>query len=303
MDELSTYLSQNYNSYLTGYQDCNILLWGLPTKNYSVPKFISAIVGLNYNPNNITRDEAAIMLRRYYKSYKMFYRICQYGEKLTHQCNLPFVIIAYPKIEGYRHCEWEGSIAKYELDKVKFLMYQIPDKNAPGKLLTGKELREMLCLLVGAEKAEVIGTRKPKNKRIADYFQYWSRNYMPSSITKLDVDGGFFYNGNSRVFVEIKRSAKPPIPNWRPYVNDKANYRLQYDFCSVTGMDCWILHHEGLDNPCTPDTVISYFNVDGFKENKLNPDDFLSYKAMQLRLPLGGENSLDSIIRKEYGME
>ena len=302
MDQLSQYLLQHYNSYLTGYQDCNMLLWGLPQQEYSVPKFMSMVVGFNYDPNKFDVNQSKRLINYFYNTNEKFRKIINYGKAITEKSRLPFIVLLYPSLDKFRKVQWEKSEEKYAFKDVSFGIYEINSQSIQLDVMRGSSLREKLCELIGSENIRVQGTSKAKNKSIADYFQYWSRAYMPSSLTKIDIDGGFFDNGTNQIFVEIKRSNVPPIPEWRPYTRDKANFRLQYDFCRETDMACWILHHDGLSSNYDDNTIISFFDVERWNDNPRNPADFFIYKQMVPELLLGGENSLDSIIRNEYHM-
>ena len=47
-DELDEYLKRNYpENYISGEQDCNLLLWG---KNGTEPKMFSLNIGVEYSP-------------------------------------------------------------------------------------------------------------------------------------------------------------------------------------------------------------------------------------------------------------
>lgn len=304
MDQLSYYLSNTYDSYITGFQDCNILIWGKPQQSITVPRFLSVTLGCEYNPMYLDQNTGKNYFMYAYNRNKGFHKMYSYGYHMAKNSNLPFIVILYPSLSAMRDCQWTNTESQYPFDKIRFLLVVIKKEENPiVEALDGKMLKERLCSLIGTENIEICGTSKEKNKTIADFFHYWSRQYLPSALTKLDIDGGFFNNGTDQIFVEIKRSNKPPIPKWRPYFKDKPNYRLQYSFCAETGIECWILHHDGLSKVCTEDTVISYFNVGGWEENPKRAREFLLYRDMILQLRLKGEYSLDSILRKTYRMQ
>lgn len=106
---------------------------------------------------------------------------------------------------------------------------------------------------------------KEVNHHTADFFHSWSRKHLPSGaagVIKCDLDGVFFvqWKSPSNIIVEIKRSAIPNIPEWKPRPADYSGLNFLRNVAHSLGFSFWIMHHEGTN--LLPDTQIAVFNVD-----------------------------------------
>lgn len=95
MDELNEYLKNCYpNNYISGYQDCNLLLWG---KDGTIPKLFSLIIGIEYEPYVGMRGGKSIsdVLSSKYRTDISFNRLMKYGERIAKLSNRPFITLVY----------------------------------------------------------------------------------------------------------------------------------------------------------------------------------------------------------------
>jgi len=113
-------------------------------------------------------------------------------------------------------------------------------------------------------------TVKPVNRYTHDFFHLWSRENLPSGdngVIKCDMDGCFVDPELflPRVLVEIKRSNRPPIPDWKPYSVDFTSLSLLYNVVNAIGAELWILHHSTPpeDNDFNDKNLLSLFKVNG----------------------------------------
>ena len=134
------------------------------------------------------------------------------------------------------------------------------------------------------------GTTKQEKSALSDSFHYWSRMSLSKSITKLDVDGIIVNDsGDKGILIEIKRSSRPPIPQWTPYLSDRSNYALEAKYSRAVEAYFWLLHHES--RQCHDKEVISFYDISGVDEEK--EEDFLLTRDTVLEYSLTGADSLD----------
>ncbi len=288
MDQLNNYLLHTYNNnYITGIQDCNLLVWGAAGAAEHTPKFCSLIVGFEYDPHAITQTQAENFILSLKSRTIVYDKLYAYGLKFAESIGIPFVIIVYPCLRNEYENNWEESKQRYPEANVMFYYKNITAGRS--SVFRGAELRSQIYGDLQVSYRDE-GTTKDKNQRIADYFHLWSRDYLSKSLTKFDLDGFIFGNEKSAL-IEFKRSNIPHIPLWYP-IYDRPDYKLQLLFARSIGADFWLLHHE--DEECRPDTNISFFKI----ENVTDEDQYFlknSFRAMSLALQ--GDNSLDAIIR------
>ena len=288
-DELSTYLSNKYEYYVTGEENANLVLYGSTDENgIVVPRFLAMQLGINYNPYIEDIQEIKNKIQIKYKKGAKLKLLLQCGRRFALMGRIDYLLICYPSLPQY-NSKWEESVKEYEMDKVKFYIYT--PRNDERKLINGKMLREKICEKLN-NKSRTIGTKKSKNKSLADYFHLWSGENLPSSIVKLDIDG-LFLKENDQILVEIKRSNIPPIPKWHPYKDDAPDFRLLDAFAKKIDAQFWLLHHDG-KNECSAETIISFYDIDCYEESQ---DVFLKYRKSIDMLKLEGENSLETIIK------
>ena len=290
MDELSDYLKMNYSkSYITGMEDCNLLLWGVQKEN--IPKLCTLTIGIEYDPYNLTAETIKKILNNKYKTDAAFNRLVDFGSHFSKSSNIALVIIVYPSLRKKYNTRWEETRTIYNEEKVLFYFTSLSDAKE-GSVISGKELRSRIYKYLGKEFSDC-GTSKEKNKKLADYFHMWSRDFLSKNLIKFDIDGFIISDDKEKgVLIEIKRSNKPPIPDWKPYSADKPDYELQYSFAKQIDAAFWLLHHE--PGQCSDNTIISFFDIIGVDTSKSK--NFLICSREHLQLPLKGNNSLDKII-------
>lgn len=271
-DQLSKYLSEHYRSYITSFDDVSILLW---QADQHKPYLFTIIVGMDYRPFEKVEFPNNIWNRRYVQDYR-FKNIIEFAKALANKRDF-VCVIGFPRIEEYKANSWEGSEKKYPQDQVRFIFAEITGNKNDIKHYSGHELRKQIHSKLGVNNSDNIKTAKSLNKHLADYFQYWSRTFLATRITKLDIDGGFFVGeNNEKILIEIKRSNRPPLYQWRPYIADKANYALEYEFCKRNEIYFWLLHHTGTET-ITSESKISFFEINDVKRTSDSPSDFLRY--------------------------
>ncbi len=293
-DELDLYLRNRYpNNYWSGDKDCNLLIWGA---DGTVPKMCSLNYGIEYDPltGKTEGQNVKDILNAKYKTHQMFKRLISYGTKLAQKCNIPFVVIVYPSMRKEYDGRWEATETLYNRNQVTFYWYKLGEI---GECISGEELKKRIyCYFGKLYKDE--GTSKDKNKRLSDYFHYWSRESLSGGITKIDVDGVIVDNsGENGVLIEIKRSSKPPIPIWKPYLSDKSNYALESRYSKMIDAYFWLLHHES--RACHDKEIISFYDIKDVNEKCT--EDFLITENTVLEYCLTGEDSLDVRIEKFIG--
>lgn len=304
-DQLNQYLLSTYSSYFSGSNGSDILLWSSAKYN-SIPQICSLNVGMDFDLEAIAANGEDIekyirkKLNQKYCDDKMFKRTLNWGKMIAQVGNTRFVTIVYPSFDKYKLKEWHGLEKKYPFSEVKFFYKDFTCGGKSG-LVSGESLRKEIHHLLSISNQR-IGTNKEENRQIADYFHYWSRNYLSPEIVKNDVDGGFFDSQTSEsVLIEIKRSNKPQLEKWWPYKEDRANYYMEFQFCSKNNLHYWILHHTG-KNKIDSNSRISFFDV-----NNVDPQcatsHFItvnnSYCKDQIEImPLSGRNSLENELEK-----
>lgn len=295
MDELDEYLKRNYpENYISGEPDCNLLLWG---KNGTDPKMFSLNIGIEYNPlEGLKEKTIADILNQKYQSNSSFKRLMQYGEKIATKSRMPFIIIGYPSLRFSFDGRWADTEHIYARRQVVFYWLDI-SKKTEGKIsheiINGDQLKQYIYSTLEV-KFNDEGTGKDENSHLSDYFHFWSRQTLSRNITKLDIDGVIINNaGNRGVLVEIKRSSKPPIPNWKPKY-DKSNYILESNYAKRILSYFWLLHHES--RACDDDEIVSFYNIVDIDNNQ--SIDFVICDETILEMNVSGENSLKEKIRK-----
>lgn len=287
MDELNTYLTNKYPEYIAGRMDCNLLIWGTDENAEQLPKLCTLIVGVEYNPLEATKEQVTTLLNQKYASDNHFKNMYEFGAEIAERGSVPYVVIGFPALRSDYNNRWEQTAEIYPVEAVKFFLHELPSKL--GRLMNGSELRTFIYNVLGKDYVDA-GTTKAKNKSIADYFQFWSRNFLSRHLVKLDIDGMFF-NGTNGLIIEIKRSNIPPIPEWKPYKNDYPDFSLLKSFSDSISMDFTILHHTGM-SACNGDTVISLFEVEQF----ISVDDGMTYSKQELEMKLEAANGLNAYL-------
>lgn len=294
MDELAQYLSIKYpENFICGYQDCNMLLWGGKKDNIIETKCFTLNIGLEYNPLNLNKDTVIDILNQNYIKEQAFKRLFSYAKRMADKSDVPFIVIVYPSLREKYNNNWENSVLEYDQNRVEFYCKNMMEDNS--HILSGVEMKNYLYGILSCDFKDE-GTNKQKNKKLADYFQFWSRSKLSSKITKLDIDGFFVDKFGESILIEIKRSRKPRIPYWRPYINDKSDYILQNDFAKRIGSYFWTLHHEG-NGKCTDDTLLSFFSVTGVDISS-DSKEFLICDDKSVPIPLEGINSFSKKVNK-----
>lgn len=297
MDELNDYLRNNYpNNYITGYKDCNLLLWG---KDGAIPKIFSLTIGIEYDPYFGIAKEKSIsdILNRKYKTDILFSKLVKYGQKTAERSNIPFIILVYPSLRDKFDGKWNESEMQYDRRKVLFYLFDFSKKEnrkIKHERIDGRSLTEKIYRSLEVEYTDE-GTTKNENSHLSDYFHYWSRQTLSRNITKLDIDGILINNdGDKGILIEIKKSSKPPIPDWKPYECDKANYLLESNYANRISAYFWLLHHES--RPCDDEEIISFYRIDSVDESKTI--DFIISGDIVLEMNVSGKNSLKSRIER-----
>lgn len=289
MDELNTYLINNYPEYMTGRTDCNLLIWGNDENEEQLPKLCTLIVGVEYDPITAVKHQVADLLNDKYRNDIHFKDMYKFGAEIAERSSIPYVVIGFPSLRRDYDGRWEETAMIYPVGVVNFYLHELPSK--VGRLINGADLRSFIYSALGKTYTDA-GTTKAKNKSIADYFQFWSRSFLSRHLVKLDIDGMFF-NGTDGLIIEIKRSNIPPIPEWRPYKNDYPDFSLLKAFSDSIGMDFVILHHSGMSS-CCDDTIISLFEVEQF----ISVNEEMRYSKQELELKLKNTNGLNTYLSK-----
>ena len=106
---------------------------------------------------------------------------------------------------------------------------------------------------------------KPPNdpKQIKDAFHIWSRGaFDGTNAKKTDVDIIALDTKHKTIigFVEIKRSSKISVGNWKPYKEDLNNYLICMAFSNLIRANFFTVHHEimGLGT-LKPSTYVDLF--------------------------------------------
>lgn len=294
-DELDIYLSRKYPSnYITGDDRCSLLIWGVPTNNGVVPKLCTLTVGADFETQNTTKkailDSFSIIWKDKTSPVRDLY---QYGKLIAQYSDLEFGIICFSTKATIDDRD------NYNTEPTFLTVFSSDSKNLDkANLINGLNLKDKLLRALNA-KPDNPGTSRDKNKSTADFFHDWSRDNMPSSIVKIDIDGILvnFDKGMEKILVEIKRSNIPPIPDWKPYNNDLPDFVLLFKLSELTNSEMWILHHNGL-NKCTDDTIVSLFIVDTIT------DKGLSYSKEFREIKLGGTgNTVEAIIKESLHLQ
>lgn len=295
MDELDEYLKKRYpENYISGETDSNLLLWG---KNGTEPKMCSLNIGIEYDPLDESSESTVVdILNEKYKNSNSFKRLKQYGEVISSKSSIPFVIIVYPSLRKMYEGRWSDTESIYDRKQTLFYWLNITRKEngtITHKLVNGEQLKQHIYSVLEVYYTDE-GTNKDENNHLSDYFHFWSRKTLSTSITKLDIDGILVNNAGDRgVLIEIKRSSKPPIPKWKPKY-DKANYSLESNYANRILSYFWLLHHES--RFCDDNEIISFYNI--VKIDNTSKEDFVIATEKDLEMRVTGKDSLDEKIIK-----
>lgn len=294
MDELSQYLLERYpDNYITGDDDCNLLIWSTEEDVNRTPKMCSFMIGLEYDPYSLPEMQIRGVLDRDIRNNSARKKLLGYGSKFAENMRLPFMMIVYPAMRKEFDGRWEDSKSKYDPEQVNFYCAESLNSFA-GRIVSGAGLRELIYHHLGGNYSDA-GTTKEKNKKLADYFHLWSRDSLTRHIVKFDLDGFIFSAESGKTaLVEFKRSTQAPwIPEWYP-TYDKPDYILQYTFAQKIGAGFWLLHHE--KRAPLEEGYVSFFDIDGIDRSE--PEYFLHFRRRAMKIPLHGEGGLDHIIRQ-----
>lgn len=294
MNELAKYMLENYpNNFITGGDDCNLLIWGTEGAVRHTPRLCSLLIGLEYDPYNLPEARIRDALGTSFRSDLTCQKLLWYGSKFVEKMNLPFAVIVYPSMREEFEGRWEESGSRYDPERVQFFCAHSGD-SFQGGTVSGAGLRSLIYGFLNVSYSDT-GTGKEKNKTLADYFHMWSRECLTRHIVKFDLDG-FIFNEDSgkSALVEFKRSSQYPwIPEWYPQY-DKPDYILQHTFAKMIGADFWLLHHE--TRAPLSEGYVSFFDISDIDESE--PEFFLRFRRRAMKLPLQGEGSLDSVIKR-----
>lgn len=119
-----------------------------------------------------------------------------------------------------------------------------------GKRLSPEDSAENISQLFKVPRGK--NPVKPPNdpKQIKDAFHIWSRDaFDGTNAKKTDIDIIALDKKHKNIigFVEIKRSSKIPVGEWKPYSADLNNYLLCMSFSNLTGANFFTVHHEIMD--------------------------------------------------------
>jgi hypothetical protein len=307
MDQLTSYLLGKYpNNFICGTEQCDILLWGIQQDHEMIPKMITLNVAFDYIPTSIPEENIVNYLNNKYTTDIHFNKMYKHCKELATLKKLNFSVFVYPSLPSFADNYWHKSTQEYKLDEVNFYVKDVMN-NSPFKY-NGKELVSYIYKVLGKTYTDK-GSTKEQNKTIHDYFQFWSRNNLSTYIKKLDCDGILKNNANNKhALIEIKRSSIPPIPQWKPYVNDSNNYKTQLAFSKKLNAKCWLLQHEG-KGVISSTTNISFYDIDSANNEKIQElyevqkqtkkaqyGDYLICNRQEVPLAIDGTHSLNQII-------
>lgn len=293
MDELNKYLKTEYPSYLVGKEDCNLLLWGTNKADMESFRLCTLILGTEYDPVNADKKTLVGYFNNRYNGDETFRNLLRFGQYISDKLGCAFLTIGYPSMRQNYNSEWEST--SYKPAEVYFLVKDNKVAGIQSEMMTGEKLRQELYSRIGTECTDE-GTSKEKNVRLADFFHYWSREYLTKNIVKVDFDG-IFNTGAKRMLIEIKRSNIPPIPEWSPYADDLPDYELLRNIAKAIGYDFIVLHHSG-KKECNCDSVISLFEMESAPEIV---GKYLKCSRAIKEMPLQGEGSLDEYLQDYIG--
>lgn len=293
MNELGKYMLERYpDSFITGGDDCNLLIWGAEGADRHTPGLCSLVIGLEYDPYALPEERIRGILDKLFSDNLTCRKLFLYGNEFAGKTKLPFAVIVYPSMRGEFEGRWEESGRKYDPERVEFYCVHSGDSIHRGTV-SGAALRSVLYAFLNVSYSDN-GTAKEKNKTLADYFHVWSRECLTRHIVKFDLDG-FLFNEKSgkSALVEFKRSSQAPwIPEWYPQY-DKPDYIMQNTFAGMIGAGFWLLHHER--RAPLSEGYVSFFDIGDIDESE--PEYFLRFRRRAMKLPLHGEGSLDSVIQ------
>ena len=249
MDEFISYLYQAApKNVIIGENDCNLLVFGdgscIPTE----VKMLLLVVGCT---DPIT-EHTICELRKQYQNNATFKRLFDAGKKMAAIADIPFVMV------GYKKCELEAVDEKY-IDSMSFLSRKIyPEiEGEEPAVYTSDKFVPYLYSLMKMECSDE-GTKKEKNKHLADVFHIWSRSKLSSRLVKQDFDA-IYNNQDDFVMIEVKRSPAKTIEAWSPYRADGRNYDIQNQFAKMIHAAFFTFHHNGGD--CNGSTRIGCYKI------------------------------------------
>lgn len=160
-DELSTYLDNTYADYFSSFSNSVNLLWAADVKN-GIPSMCTCIIGMPYNPLQISVAELSGSLNNLYVKNQKFRRIVNFGKDIASIGNTRYFAIVFPLLEQYAPCEWDGTEAFYPFADVKFGLRDFGIAGGKLTMIDGKNLRDLLHSVLGITQFTQ-GTAKSRN--------------------------------------------------------------------------------------------------------------------------------------------
>lgn len=276
-DQLENYFLLHNKNWVSGNDSVNLLFWGYREGNHFTPKLITINVAVGYNPAKVDCFELHNYMLALQQIDTSFNKLVEWAKNSF--STLPIYILGYPKLYEFQNSEWSSSEQVFPLEEVTFYFESLTSE--PSGTMQGKHLKARIHELLGVTE-DVSGTSKARNKSIHDYFMYWSRTLLSPNIVKFDCDGLFFVDGKTAL-VEIKRSDRPQIPRWCPYVDDAPNYQIQALFAKAIGAKAFLLHHEGLPKESTKIYYDGTEKVDFYEYTSINAEAYTQAKNSGLK--------------------
>lgn len=157
---------------------------------------------------------------------------------------------------GYRKCEMEEINDAY-LDSMRFWAKSICPKGKENVIYESDGFVQYLYSFMEMECHDK-GTKKEKNKHIADVFHAWSRAKLSSRVVKQDFDA-IYKNQDNYTMIEVKRSPTQTIAHWSPYRADGRNYDIQHRFAEMLHTAFYTFHHRG--GQCGDTTEVGCYQI------------------------------------------
>lgn len=192
-----------------------------------------------------------------------------YVNRLWHVSNTPAVVILFEEkdVSGIKAIDHNDADAMDMLANSRFLC-GYPNAHAPNASLTwrsytGMQLAERLHEILGIKTISKSRT-KAANKGVSDFFHLWSREMLSPCLVKYDLDSVYHdIEHGVQTIIEYKRSSKPPLRKWDPYLADYTHFEGLDAFSKKIGANLWLIHQEELRSGAKDSTEILLYDIVG----------------------------------------
>lgn len=264
-NETEVYLAEHFGkSLIRGDEKTSLLV--LSDTASQARTFLSIVT---VSVDDLSTKEAKERCVRDLASNLAYESLLPYVNRLWHVSNTPAMVILFEEkdVSGIKTVDHHDAKAMDMLANSRFLCGYPNVRADIGALTwrsyTGAELSERLHEILGI-KPESNARTKAANKGVSDFFHLWSREMLSPRLVKYDLDSVYYdAEHDAQVVIEYKRSSKPPLRIWDPYLADYTHFEGLDAFSKKIGANLWLIHQEELRSDANDATEILLYDIIG----------------------------------------